>query len=283
MSKRDYYEVLGLAKNSSDDEIKRAYRQLASKYHPDKISGDDGSPEKKQAEEKFKEVGEAYETLSTPDKRHQYDMHGHVDTNSFGGGQHQWAHHSTGNPAHFEEMFKSIFSQNSQFSEGLFGRQQPKQQIVHVVTISLADAYVGKAIKVDGTTTLTIPRGARSGTKFFANNKLYRVDIQQHYKFKRANDDLLVDIAITAIEAMIGIEAMLDHLDNNKLQFSIPAGIQPGQIVKLSGKGMRNPETDRTGDILVRISIVIPKGLSNESIVELKALKTLDHREVINI
>ena len=202
MSKKDYYEILGLAKGSSEDEIKKAYRQLASKYHPDKITGADGSPEKKQAEEKFKEVKEAYETLSDVDKRQQYDIHGHTD-DSFH--QPQWSHRTSGHPAQFEEMFKSFFSQNSQFNEGFFG-QQPKQQIIHVVNISLADAYVGRTIKVDQTAVINIPKGARSGTKFFANNKLYRVDVQQHHKFKRANDDLLVDVEINAIEAMIGVD-----------------------------------------------------------------------------
>jgi DnaJ-class molecular chaperone len=279
MSKRDYYEILGLAKNSSDDEIKKAYRQLASKYHPDKISGADGSPEKKQAEEKFKEVKEAYETLSDADRRIHYDAHGHAGPEAFGHGAQQWTHRTSSNPAQFEEMFKTFFSQNSQFNEGFFG-QAPKQQVINIVNISLVDAYIGKTIRIDGVTTITIPQGARSGTKFFANNKLYRVDIQPHYKFKRANDDLLVDISITAIEATLGIEAMLDHLDGNKLQFAIPPGIQPGQIVKLSNKGMKNPETDRIGDILVRVSITVPRTLTDA---EKVALKTVNHREVINI
>jgi len=280
MSKRDYYEILGLAKNSSEDEIKKSYRQLASKYHPDKISGNDGSPEKKQAEEKFKEVKEAYEALSDPEKRRQYDMHGHVDPNSFGNGStQQWNHQACNQPQQFEEMFKTFFSQSRGFNEGFFG-QQPKQQTIHIVTISLADAYIGKTLKIDSNVTITIPKGARSGTKFFADNKLYRIDIQPHQTFKRSNDDLLIEVEINAVEAMLGVEAVLNHLDDAKLQFAIPPGIQPGQIIKLSSKGMKNPETDRSGDILVRITVTIPRALSD---MQKTALKTLIHKESISI
>lgn len=276
MSKRDYYEILGLAKNSSEDEIKKSYRQLASKYHPDKITGADGSPEKLQAEEKFKEVKEAYETLSDHEKRGHYDLHGHTES---AGNTQQWHHRAGAQPQQFEEMFRTFFSQNSGFNEGFFG-QQPKQQTIHIINISLADAFIGKTIKIDSKTTIMVPKGARSGTKFFADNKLFRLDIQPHFKFKRANDDLLVDIEISAIEAILGVEAILEHLDSATLQFKIPAGIQPGQIVKLSSKGMKNPETDRYGDILVRISISIPRALSDS---EKTALKNVSHRDSINI
>lgn len=279
MSKRDYYEILGLAKNSSADEIKKAYRQLASKFHPDKISGEDNSPEKRQAEEKFKEAKEAYEILSDTEKRSVYDAHGHVDPNSFGNGQ-QWAHQTAGGANSLDEMFKAFFSQtHGHFNTGSF-HQQPRQQVIHVVNISLADAYTGKTLTIDNTSTVIIPPGARSGTTFYVNNKLYRIDIQQHYKFKRSNDDLLVDISISAIEAALGVDVVLDHLDGNKLQFSIPPGIQVGQIVKLSNKGMKNPETDRHGDIMVRISVTVPKSLTEA---ERTALKVLSHRDIINI
>ena len=279
MSKRDYYEVLGIAKNSSADEIKKAYRLLASKHHPDKIPGNDNSSEKLKASKKFKEVKEAYETLSDTEKRVHYDMHGHSDPNSFGHGNPQWQHRGNADKAVFEEMFRSMFGSSGNhytFNENTFGTQSA----VHVVNISLDEAYTGKSIRLDSATTIVVPPGARSGSKFFVNNKLYRVDIKPHFKFKRSGDDLLIDISITAIEAMLGIEVLLDHLDGSKLQFVIPKGIQPGQIVKLSNKGMMNPEVDKRGDILVRIAITIPRELSDQS---MAALKTVDHREVFDI
>jgi DnaJ-class molecular chaperone len=268
MSKRDYYEVLGISRAAPPDEIKTKYRQLASKYHPDKVTGADGSPEKVEAESKFKEVKEAYEALIDSDKRRMYDIHGH---NSPGQpGQPQWAHNSH-NMHDVEDMLKSFFG-NATFTTN--------RQPINVVNISLADAYVGKTIRLDQNVTLNIPKGVRSDTRMYADNKLYRINIQQHYKFKRANDDLLVDVEINAIEAMLGVETILTHLDGAILQFTIPAGIQQGQIVKLAGKGMRNPEFDRYGDVLVRISISIPRNLTDS---EKNSLKSLNHRESINI
>lgn len=284
MSKKDYYDVLGLAKNSTDEEIKKAYRQLASKFHPDKISGADGSPEKKQAEEKFKEVGEAYETLSNPIKRQQYDLHGHGTQNHFGHGS-TWSYdpetelRKAEQTAQFEEMIKRMFGQDIHFPNTGFGHQQ-QRQTVHVVTVSLTDAYTGKSFKFDGHSTLNVPKGCRSGTKLFVDGKMYRIDVQQHHKFKRANDDLLVDVEIGAIEAILGVNAVLEHLDSVKLQFTIPPGIQNGQIVKLAGKGMKNPETDRYGDILVRISVSVPRTLTD---VEKAVLKTVAHKDSIII
>jgi DnaJ-class molecular chaperone len=201
-----------------------------------------------------------------------YDIHGHAGLEQRQ--QPQWTH-STNNMHNVEDMLKSFFGDNPSFG---FGRQP--QQPINVINISLTDAYVGKTIRVDSNIILNIPRGTRSGTRLFADNKLFRVDIQQHYKFKRANDDLLVDVSISSIEAILGVEAILDHLDGAKLQFTIPAGIQPGQIVKLAGKGMRNPEIDRDGDVLVRISINIPRNISDD---EKNILKSLSHRESINI
>lgn len=268
MSKRDYYEILGLAKTSTEDEIKQAYRRLAMKFHPDRNQGDGA----KEAEEKFKEVKEAYEHLSDPARRAEYDHR------SAGPTFHGFRSHENYTRDDLDEYIRSQFNFNHSGFEGfgdLFGtrrQQQPKQNI-YVLTISLADAYVGKTVTLTNNVQLTIPRGVRSGAKIFGHDgKLYKIDVQQHFKFKRADDDLLVDVNISAIQAMLGVEATLDHLDGSKLQFAIPAGIQPGQIVRLGKKGMKNPENDKTGDLLVRIGVVIPRNLTAENIATLKML-----------
>ena len=274
MSKRDYYEVLGLTKTASEDEIKKAYRKLAMKYHPDR------NPDDPTTQGKFQEVGEAYEHLSNAEKRSQYDANGH-DGNLFGHGKRSWSWDPAGNntqDAEMNEIFRSFFGKDSPFSG--FNQKANTQPQIHVVNISLADAYTGKTLNIDGKHIINIPKGARTGTKFYSEGKMFRVDIQHHYKFKRADNDLLVDVTISAIEAILGVEAILEHLDGVKLQFSIPAGIQPGQIVKLSSKGMKNPETDKVGDVLVRIAVSIPKVLTD---VEKEALKSLTHRSSINI
>ena len=270
MSKKDYYEVLGLAKGSSEDEIKKKYRQLAMQFHPDRNSDPD-------AEEKFKEAKEAYEILSDPTKRAQYDTYGHAGepANPFGHGRtHTW--NTQGTDTDINEIFKSFFGK--EFYNG--GATQPPRQQTHVIHITLEEAYAGKQLKVDTKYSVNIPKGVRSGTKFYAEGKIYRVDIMPHHKFKRSNDDLLVDVTIDAIEAMLGVEAILSHVDHAKLQFTIPPGIQPGQIIKLSGKGMTNPETDKPGDVLVRVAVTIPKVLTDS---QKEALKGLIHRSSINI
>jgi len=271
MSKRDYYEILGLPKNASDEDIKKAYRTAAMKYHPDR-NKEPGS------EDKFKEAKEAYECLGDSEKRQQYDQHGHNDP--FAHGRRQTWQFNAGDD-HINNVFNNIFGNRGfRVHEGVFGQQQPHQQVIHIITISLADAYTGRTIKPDTKTVINIPKGVRSGTTFFAEGKLYRVDVQQHQKFMRSLDDLMIDIEITAIEAMLGVEVVLEHLDGSKLQFNVPISIQHGQIIKLNAKGMKNPETDRYGDMMVRISIVVPKDLSEEQKI---TLKTFSHRESINI
>ena len=266
MSQKDYYTILGVPKNASEDDIKKAYRKLAMKYHPDRNKEDD-------AETKFKEAKEAYEILSDPEKKASYDQFGHTD-NTFGhrpGTARTWTFNNgdTG----MEDMmgvFGEIFKQR-----GFDHFQQPKAQQIHVINISLIDAYTGRIVQ-DSKSTINIPKGIRSGTKLYVDSKIYRIDVQPHTKFKRSNDDLLVDIEISAIEAMLGLEAVLEHLDGATLQFNIPAGIQNGQIVKLGGKGMKNPETDRNGDLMVRITTTIPKNLTVEQKAALAPLKLRD-------
>lgn len=280
MSKRDYYEILGVAKNASDDDIKKAYRKLAMKYHPDRNTDGD----KEAAELKFKEAKEAYECLSDPQKRDAYNRHGHASTDpNFNQGFHpggpgaQWTHN-----VNINDIFGSMFGGAGNPFADMFGRhqqQQPQTQR-HVLTITLEDAFTGKQLRLPGGLSINVPAGVRPGTKFYAENAIYQIEIHQHQRFKRSNDDLLVDVDISAIEAMLGVEAQLDHLDKTTLQFSIPAGIQNGQIVRLGSKGMRNPETDRRGDLLVRISVSTPKSLTTEQIA---FLKTMQRREMLNI
>ena len=269
MSKRDYYDILGLAKNSSEDDIKKAYRKLAMKYHPDrnKESG---------AEDQFKEAKEAYEILSDAEKRATYDSYGHTDPaqNPFAHGRtqtHTWNFEDFGDMHHvFEEIFKH---------QGAGGFTRAKPQQVSVINISLTDAYTGRTINFDSK-TIIIPKGIRSETKLYVGGKFYQINIRPDAKFKRALDDLMVEINISAIEAMLGIEATLEHLDGNKLQFKIPPGIQSGQIVKLSKMGIKNPEIDTYGDLLVRISVTIPKDLQEA---DKAILRGLTHRDSITI
>jgi DnaJ-class molecular chaperone len=254
MNRKNYYSILGIEKTASDEDIKKAYRRLAMKYHPDR---NQGNP---QSEEKFKEINEAYECLSDSSRRQAYDQ-GALPGQQFQHSQRTWTFGANGQEE-FQEMFRSVFG-NQGFNFG-FGNAQPRQQQRVVINLSLEEAYRGKKVNADNQAVVNIPAGVRSGTRFFANNVLFHIDIPEHHKFKRSNDDLLVDTSISVAEAILGTEAILEHLDGSKLSFIIPAGIQPGQIVKLGGKGMPNPEIGRYGDLLVRISIEIPKQINDE-------------------
>lgn len=270
--KRDYYEVLGVARDASEDDIKKAYRKLAMKYHPDRNIGEGAA----EAEEKFKEVKEAYEKLSNEGTRYTYDRKADYPGDSDDYRAYDW------NTEEFQDMFANIFGSRAQyenFSKKTGGFSQTKTS-THIINILLNDAYTGRTVKIDANTNIQIPKGARSGTKFVNGSRIFRVDIAPHPKFKRSNDDLLVELEISVIEAILGLEAVLTHLDDVKLQFAIPAGIQPGQVIKLSGKGMKNPETDKQGDLLIRVSMTVPRVLSET---ERLALKTVNHRDSINI
>lgn len=279
MSKRDYYDILGIAKNSSDDDIKKAYRKLAMKYHPDRNTDGD----KAAAEVKFKELQSAYECLSDPAKRDAYNKHGHQSTDpNFGQrSTNQWTH-----TVDINEIFGNMFGGGHNPFGGMFNGGQPHQQTRreqaprHQLNITLEDAFTGKSLRLPGNITINVPAGVRPGTKFIVEGAIYQIDIHPHAKFKRANDDLLIDVEITAIEAMLSVEAVLDHLDGSKLQFTIPAGIQNGQIVRLGSKGMKNPESDRVGDMMVRITVTTPKALTDE---QKTFLRTMQHRDMLNI
>ena len=149
-----------------------------------------------------------------------------------------------------------------------------------VVTITLEDAYCGTAIRLDTHTSLCITKGMRSGTKIHANGQVYQIDIAVHPRFKRSHDDVLIEVSITAIEAILGTTVVITKLDNTMVTAQVPSGIQPGQVICLAGHGMRNPDTPKVGDMIIRISVKIPHGLT---VAHLHLVQQLDHRQIIHI
>lgn len=222
------------------------------KYHPDRNK-------ESNAESRFKEIKEAYEKLSGHPQQSQQSYEDFFKD-----------YNSSGDFRDFDAFLKDFAAQE------FYNRAR---EIVHVVKISLEDAYTGRRVSV-GNTVINVPAGVRSGTKIALNNRIYRIDVIAHEKFKRSDNDLLVDLTITAIEAMLGVSVSLDHLSGSSLQFNIPAGIQPGQVVRIAGKGMKSPDGTKYGDILLRVSVSIPKNLSDS---ELAVIRGLKHNESINI
>jgi curved DNA-binding protein len=240
---KDYYKILGVDRAAADTEIKNAYRRLAKKYHPDVSKEED-------ATQKFQEIQEAYSVLKDPQKKAAYDnpnpqgrIYEHYQTN---GGFDPL------NNIH--DLFEALRGH---------GYQRRRQQIFQI-TITLEEAYSGTVRQINGT-TFRIPPGLRTGNRISVEDFLVDVIVLPHGKYKRAGDDLLVAVSITAIEAMAGTKAVIKNIDGTSLRCDISPGIQPGQILRIKGKGMPNPEVSSVrGDLLVQINISIPTNLTDE-------------------
>lgn len=184
-----------------------------------------------QSDDAFKLLNEAYAVLSDPHTRslHLYNLLMDIDESEF---------------------IKTLKEKSKRKSKS--------------ISISLDQAYTGTIIRLDGGKTLTIVPGAATGDRIKIDSHTYTIKVQHHPIFKRADSDLLVDVNISAAEAMVGIPIELEHLDGSMLQYNIPPGIQGGQVIKLDGCGMPNGKIN--GDLLVRVNVEIPKTLSRDQI-----------------
>lgn len=271
---RNYYDVLGVARNAGDDEIKRAFRQKAKQYHPD------ANPDSATAEARFKEVNEAYEVLSDDQKRSAYDRFGENWQHYQGfNGQNPYA----GGEATYtdvSDIFESFFSGGGR---GGFHRSanfpRAGQDIEQGVTISLREAYEGaqRIVSKGGRDiTVQIPRGAATGTKVRlagegqpgvnggpAGHLYLVVTVSRDRQFERLGDDLQVDVKVDAFTAMLGGEVEVPTL-NRPLRLKIRPGAQSGQKLRLSGKGMPKLRQDNAhGDLFARVVITVPAQLDS--------------------
>ena len=280
MSKRDYYEVLGVKKDASDDEIKKAFRKLAIKYHPDKNPGD------KEAEAKFKEANEAYSVLSDKTKRQRYDQFGHAGVGGAGAGA------NGGNP--FEGFNFNGQSFNFDFGGGFGGLDdilgamfgggfrgvRRGRDYRTSTTINFEEAIFGctKNITVDGEQIkLKIPAGIYDGQSIRLNGKggpapqeggqrgdLYvEVRVRAHKRLTREGDLILSEVTISMVEAVLGTEVDIETVDG-EVTMKIPAGTQPGTNFKLSGHGAPRLGSNERGPHIVTVNVEIPKNLSRK-------------------
>jgi len=291
MEYRDYYKTLGVNKSASQDEIKSAYRKLAMQYHPDRNQGDGG------AEEKFKDINEAYQVLSDPEARSKYDQLGSSYQNwKQRGGQgdfnwNQWAQQQAGgggtrytyqgNAADmgaFSDFFTRIFGAgfgggNDPFADMFSASgQQQMPTLDQPVEITLQEAYTGtqRSFMIGNRhLTVKIPPGARTGTKVRVkgggpnNRDLYLViTVTEDRVFERDGDDLTRDIKIDLFTAVLGGSAKVKTMSNT-VDLKIPAGTQPGSKIRLKGKGMpRLKAKGQHGDLFVRVQVSLPKRLN---------------------
>ena len=286
MDYKDYYKILGISRNASTDEIRKAYRKLAMQYHPDRNPGDS------QSEERFKEVNEAYQVLSDSQKKAHYDRVGSEYSNwqQRGSGQpggFDWSQFSRGAPGGtrvnvedfgddlFSDFFRSIFggmggAGATRGSSAGRGSQAYQQQ----VEISLEDAFNGATLQIqtDGKRKqVKIPPGVRTGSKVRVAGAgpngldLYLiVEVKEHKNFTRKGNNLHTTAKVSAFTAILGGEAEVETM-TGKVKLTIPAGTQPEQVFRLANRGMPHlKDTTTKGDLLVRLKVDIPRYLSSK-------------------
>jgi curved DNA-binding protein len=292
MEYKDYYKILGVERSASAEAIRKAYRKLAMKYHPDQNPGD------KAAEERFKEINEAYQVLSDDQKRARYDQLGSAYSNwqQRGGSPRDfnwgdWFSQSSGGAGGtrvsmedlnqmfggaggdvFSDFFRSIFGGAGAASAGTSGRARPAMTYQHPVTISLDEAFHGTTRQIQTESRhmeVKIPSGVKTGSKVRVanagpqNTDLYLIiEVSEDPRFERDGNDLRTTATVNAFTAMLGGEAEVETLAG-KIKLTIPAGTQPEQVFRLAGRGMTQVNRkDVKGDLYVKLKVQVPKYLS---------------------
>ncbi|MDF8265710.1 DnaJ C-terminal domain-containing protein [Luteipulveratus flavus] len=315
---KDFYATLGVSDDASEADIKKAYRKLARKWHPDQNPGDEA------AEQRFKEIGEANAVLSDPEQRQQYDA---VRQMARGG-----ARFTAGGPggagggAGFEDVFGSMFGagpggggQRVRFSTGGGGQQninledllggfagggsqfgggfgqygapagpRPGQDIQARTTLPFRQAVEGATVTLQGVNgkplTTRIPAGVKDGQKIRLRGKghegdpgapagdlLLQVTVTPHPVFGRDGNNLTVDLPITFAEAALGATVEVPTLDGKPVKVKVAPGTPSGRVLRVKGRGVQ--ATSGAGDLLAKVSIVVPQRLTDEAKTALEALR----------
>ena len=273
----DYYQILGVSKTATPEEIKKAYRKLALQYHPDRNKT-------KEAEAKFKEVTKAYEVLSDAQKRQTYDQFGSAafEGANAGGGQGPFGggfggfggqggqygpftYYSSGNTGDFGG-FADPFEIFEQFFGGAspFGSRQRRP--VYSVHIDFMEAIKGveKQVSIDGKQqTIKIPAGVDSGSRIRFENYDVLVQVGSHKKFQREGYDIVTEEEISFVKAILGTELTVETVDGS-LKVRIPAGTQPGTVMRLREKGVTHIRGNGRGDHYLKLKIILPKNVSGK-------------------
>lgn len=283
MAQVDYYKALGVEKGASADDIKKAFRKLAVKYHPDR------NPDNKAAEDKFKEINEAYAVLSDPDKKQKYDTFGssgfhqqYSQEDIFRGFDFGNAYKDMGGGFGGEDIFSRLFGRGG--GRGGF-RSAPQRGADHEMelTVSFRDAAHGAekliAFRRNGQREelkVKIPEGVDNGSKIRISGKgaqgeaggtpgdlFLIIHVLPDPVFVRDGGDLFVERSIPFSAACLGISLDVPTLEGDK-RIKVPAGMQPGTKIRLKGCGIKTVGSNVKGDLYVKISVHIPETLNSE-------------------
>jgi DnaJ-class molecular chaperone len=276
-TKRDYYDVLGVGKNASASEIKKAYRKQALQWHPDRNKSNE-------ATEKFKEINEAYEILSNPEKKSAYDRYGHSAFAPGGGFGNQGPFGQTYQQGPFTYTYSTTGGQSGQGFEGFgdfsdpfeifeqfFGGASPfrssrRAQIPRYgLTLSFLEAARGceKEVKVPniGRKTIKIPAGVDDGSQIRFSDFYITIDVKTDRLFRRDGADVFVDKEIPLSMAILGGTVEVPTIDD-EVKLKIRPGTQSGTLVRLRGRGIKKLHSNSRGDEYVRLLVKVPSKLT---------------------
>ncbi|MBP9817726.1 DnaJ domain-containing protein [Candidatus Shapirobacteria bacterium] len=277
--KRDFYDTLGVNKSASAADIKSAYRKKAMEWHPDRNKSPD-------AEEKFKEINEAYEVLSNGQKKTAYDQFGHAafdpSAGGFGGQTHStqngpfsytWQSSGGGNPFGGQEFdfggFSNPFDIFEQFfgGGGNFGGGRQRQQLqTYKIQISFLEAALGceKEASIDGQRRkIKIPAGVDDGQRIRFNEFILYIDVLPDKVFKREGNDVFVNQDISLSQAILGADIEVPTL-TQPLKIRVKPGTQPNTLVRLRSQGIKDVNGYGQGDLYIRLMITIPSKLNSK-------------------
>lgn len=272
--KKDFYEVLGISKGASKDEIKSAYRKAALKYHPDRNKAPD-------AEDHFKEINEAYEVLSNDQKKSAYDQFGHAafDPNSGPSGGRTYTQQngpfnftytqSGGNVGGADFDFGGfsnpfdIFEQF--FGGGSFGQSRQSRRLeTYKISLSFLEAANGcqKEVNIDGKRkNIKIPAGVDDGQRIRFKEFILYIDVQPDKIFKREGNDIFVTVTLSFSQAVLGTDIEVPTL-TDPIKIKVKSGTQPNTLVRLRGKGIPDVNGYGVGDLYIRLMVEVPTKLN---------------------
>jgi molecular chaperone DnaJ len=295
---KDFYKILGVAKDASDADIKKAYRKLARQHHPDTNAGNAAS------EKKFKDISEAYSVLSDPDERQQYDA-----IRAMGSGARFAPGGAAGGNGGFEDMFGGLFTGNTgrhaggfnpagggippEFADlfGGFGGAPGFQRTPQKGADRTASTSISFAGSIRGTTIglrepsgevidVRVPAGIKDGQKVRVRGKgqpgaagngdlVVSVSVQPHAFYTRDGDNLRIHVPVTFPEAALGADIQVPTVDGETVKVRVPAGTPSGRTLRVKGKGVKTSKG--TGDLLVTIDVAVPKNLNKDAEAAVKA------------